>query len=173
MTPPVPGDDHHDSKESPVSSISPFLWFDDQAEEAATLYVSLFPDSRIVDVSRYPDGAPPPAVPGSAMSVTFVLDGVEFQALNGGPQFRFTEAFSIFARAETQERIDTCWNALIANGGEPSQCGWLRDRFGLSWQIVPSVLGELLGGADRERAGRVMRAMLGMQKIVIADLEAA
>jgi predicted 3-demethylubiquinone-9 3-methyltransferase (glyoxalase superfamily) len=156
-----------------VSSISPFLWFDDQAEEAATLYTSLFPDSRIVDVSRYPEGAPPPAVPGRAMSVTFVLDGVEFQALNGGPRFPFTQAFSIFVTAETQERIDFYWDALIADGGEPSQCGWLRDRFGLSWQIVPPVLGELLADADRDRAGRVMRAMLSMQRIVIADLEAA
>jgi predicted 3-demethylubiquinone-9 3-methyltransferase (glyoxalase superfamily) len=156
-----------------VSSINPFLWFDDQAEEAAKLYVSLFPDSRIVDVSRYPDGAPAPAEPGSAMSVTFVLDGIEFQALNGGPQFPFTEAFSLFVTAETQEKIDFYWHALIADGGRPSQCGWLEDKFGLSWQIVPPVLAELLGDPDRDRAGRVMRAMLAMQKIVIADLEAA
>jgi predicted 3-demethylubiquinone-9 3-methyltransferase (glyoxalase superfamily) len=159
--------------ECAVSSISPFLWFDDQAEQAAELYVSLFPNSRILDVSRYPEGSPAPAVPGSAMSVGFVLDGIEFQALNGGPQFRFTEAFSLFVTAETQEKIDFYWNALIADGGEPSQCGWLKDRFGLSWQIVPPVLGELLGGQDRDRAGRVMRAMLSMQKIVVADLEAA
>jgi predicted 3-demethylubiquinone-9 3-methyltransferase (glyoxalase superfamily) len=162
-----------DSKERLVSSINPFLWFDSEVEEAASLYVSLFPDSRIIDVTRYPDGAPPPAVPGAAMSVTFVLDGVEFQALNGGPQYRFTEAFSVFVKAQTQEEIDTYWNALIADGGEPSQCGWLKDRFGLSWQIVPPVLVELLGDADRDRAARVMRAMLSMQKIVIADLEAA
>jgi predicted 3-demethylubiquinone-9 3-methyltransferase (glyoxalase superfamily) len=167
------GDRDDDSKERPVSSISPFLWFERDAEEAAMFYVSLLPDSRIVDVARYPEGAPPPAVPGAAMSVTFVLDGVEFQALNGRPQSGFTEAFSILVKARTQEEIDTYWNALVADGGEPGRCGWLTDRFGVSWQIVPPVLGELLGGTDRDRAARVMGAMLSMQKIVIADLEAA
>lgn len=156
-----------------MSSISPFLWFDSQAEEAATFYVSLFPDSRIVSVARYPEGAPEPATAGAAMSVSFVLDGLEFQALNGGPQFAFTEAISLFVTAETQDKIDFYWDALTSDGGEAGQCGWLRDRWGLSWQIVPPALGELLGDRDVERAGRVMRAMLGMQKIVIADLENA
>ncbi|GAB2460217.1 putative 3-demethylubiquinone-9 3-methyltransferase (glyoxalase superfamily) [Conyzicola lurida] len=154
-----------------MSSISPFLWFDKDAYEAAELYVSLFPDSRILNVGRYPDGSP--GEPGSVMSVSFVLDGLEVQALNAGPQFPFTEAFSFFVQADTQEKIDRYWDALIADGGAPSQCGWLKDRFGLSWQIVPPRLGELLGDPDPERAGRVMQAMLGMQKIVIADLEAA
>jgi len=156
-----------------MSSISPFLWFDSEAEEAANFYVSLFPDSRIVSVARYPEGAPEPATPGEAMSVTFVLDGLDFQALNGGPQFAFTEAISLYVTAETQDKIDFYWDALTSDGGEAGQCGWLRDRWGLSWQIVPPVLGELLGDRDVARAGRVMRAMLGMQKIVIADLENA
>ena len=156
-----------------MSSISPFLWFDSQAEEAANFYVSLFPDSRIVSVARYPDGAPEPATPGEAMSVTFVLDGLDFQALNGGPQFAFTEAISLYVTAETQDKIDFYWDALTSDGGEAGQCGWLKDRWGLSWQIVPPALGELLGDRDVARAGRVMRAMLGMQKIVIADLENA
>ena len=156
-----------------MSSISPFLWFDSQAEEAATFYVSLFPDSRIVSVARYPEGAPQPATPGAAMSVSFVLDGLDLQALNGGPQFAFTEAISLFVTAETQDKIDFYWDALTSDGGEAGQCGWLKDRWGLSWQIVPPALGDLLGDPDIERAGRVMRAMLGMQKIVIADLENA
>ena len=156
-----------------MSSISPFLWFDSEAEEAANFYVSLFPDSRIVSVARYPDGAPKPATPGEAMSVTFVLDGLDFQALNGGPQFAFTEAISLYVTAETQDKIDFYWDALTSDGGEAGQCGWLKDRWGLSWQIVPPALGELLGDRDVARAGRVMRAMLGMQKIVIADLENA
>jgi len=156
-----------------MSSISPFLWFDSEAEEAANFYVSLFPDSRIVSVARYPEGAPEPATPGEAMSVTFVLDGLDFQALNGGPQFAFTEAISLYVTAETQDKIDFYWDALTSDGGEAGQCGWLKDRWGLSWQIVPPALGELLGDRDVARAGRVMRAMLGMQKIVIADLENA
>ena len=156
-----------------MSSISPFLWFDSEAEEAANFYVSLFPDSRIVSVARYPEGAPEPATPGEAMSVTFVLDGLDFQALNGGPQFAFTEAISLYVTAETQDKIDFYWDALTSDGGEAGQCGWLKDRWGLSWQIVPPALGELLGDSDVARAGRVMRAMLGMQKIVIADLENA
>jgi predicted 3-demethylubiquinone-9 3-methyltransferase (glyoxalase superfamily) len=153
-----------------MSSISPFLWFDTRAEEAAEFYVSVFPDSRILSVSRYPEGSP---TPGAAMSVSFVLDGVEFQALNAGPMFTFSEAISFFVAAETQEKIDEYWTVLTSGGGEPSQCGWLKDRFGLSWQIVPPRLGELLADPDPERAARVMQAMLGMQKIVIADLENA
>lgn len=156
-----------------MSSISPFLWFDSQAEEAAEFYVSLFPDSRITSVARYPQGSPDPALVGTAMSVSFVLDGIEFQALNGGPQFAFTEAISLYVNAETQEKIDFYWDSLTSDGGESGRCGWLKDRWGLSWQIVPPVLGELLGDTDVGRAGRVMQAMLAMEKIVIADLENA
>jgi predicted 3-demethylubiquinone-9 3-methyltransferase (glyoxalase superfamily) len=158
-------------KRSTVSSITPFLWFDSQAEEAAEFYVSLFPDSRLVSVNRYPEGGPMPA--GSAMSVTFVIDGLEVQALNAGPGRPFTEAISFFVQVETQDEIDRYWDALIAGGGEPGQCGWLKDRWGLSWQIVPSALGSLLGGPDAERSARAMRAMMGMKKLVIAELEAA
>lgn len=154
-----------------MTSISPFLWFDSQAEEAAELYVSLFDNSWIVNIARYPEGSPGPA--GSAMSVSFVLDGVRVQALNGGPTFSFTEAFSFMVSADTQERIDFLWEALTRDGGEESQCGWLKDRFGLSWQIVPPVLGTLLGGEDAEGSARAMTAMLGMRKLDIAALEAA
>ena len=151
-----------------MQKITPFLWFDDQAEEAAEFYVSLFENSAINEVSRYGEGGPAPA--GTAMSVLFTLDGVDFHALNAGPVFTFNEAVSFFIRAETQDEIDRLWEALIADGGAPSQCGWLKDKYGLSWQVVPPVLGELLGDADPERAGRAMTAMLGMQKIVIDEL---
>jgi predicted 3-demethylubiquinone-9 3-methyltransferase (glyoxalase superfamily) len=154
-----------------MTSISPFLWFDDAAEEAAEFYVSLFPDSRIVSVGRYPEGSPLPA--GTAMSVSFVLDGLEVQAMNAGAGPSFTEAVSFFVQVETQDEIDRYWDALTADGGEPGQCGWLKDRWGLSWQIVPPLLGRLLSDPDAARAGRVMQAMLGMKKLVIADLESA
>jgi len=154
-----------------MSSISPFLWFDSQAEEAAEFYVSLFPDSRITNVARYPEGGPAPA--GSAMSVSFVLDGLEIQALNAGPTFPFTEAISFFVNVETQEEVDRYWNALTENGGEAGQCGWLKDRWGLSWQIVPSALGRLLSDPDAERSARVMQVMMGMKKLVVSELEAA
>jgi predicted 3-demethylubiquinone-9 3-methyltransferase (glyoxalase superfamily) len=153
-----------------MPTITPFLWFDDQAEEAAELYVSIFKNSRILGVARYGEGAPRPA--GSAMSVSFELDGLEFQALNGGPQFRFTEAISLLVKAETQQEVDYLWDTLT-NGGEPGQCGWLKDRYGLSWQIVPPILFELLGDPDPAASGRVMQAMLGMTKIDIAGLRAA
>ncbi len=154
-----------------MPKITPFLWFDDQAEEAANFYVSLFKDSWIMSVSRYPAGGPGPV--GTAMTVSFTLDGVEYQALNGGPVYHFTEAFSLFVSASTQEEIDHLWHKLTIEGGEPGQCGWLKDRYGLSWQIVPPVLGELLGDPDPDRSGRVMQAMLGMGKIDIAALQAA
>jgi predicted 3-demethylubiquinone-9 3-methyltransferase (glyoxalase superfamily) len=153
-----------------MPTITPFLWSDDQAEEAAELYVSIFKNSRILGVARYGEGAPRPA--GSAMSVSFELDGLEFQALNGGPQFRFTEAISFLVKAETQQEVDYLWDTLT-NGGEPGQCGWLKDRYGLSWQIVPPILFELLGDPDPAASGRVMQAMLGMTKIDIAGLRAA
>jgi predicted 3-demethylubiquinone-9 3-methyltransferase (glyoxalase superfamily) len=154
-----------------MTSITPFLWFDADAEEAAELYVSLFPNSSITRVDRYPEGSPMPA--GSAMSVFFELDGRPVHALNGGAMFPHTEAFSFFVEVDSQEEVDRYWEALLAGGGTPSQCGWLKDRFGLSWQIVPSALGRLMSDPDPERASRVMQAMLGMQKLVVADLEAA
>ena len=154
-----------------MPKISPFLWFDDQAEEAANFYVSIFKNSAILNVSRYGEGGPSPA--GTAMSVSFELDGLEIQALNGGPHFTFTEAISLFVNAETQDEIDDLWEKLTSGGGEPSQCGWLKDKYGLSWQIVPPVLGELLSDPDPAKAGRVLQAMLGMSKIDIAGLRAA
>ncbi len=153
-----------------MQKIRPFLWFDDQAEHAANFYVSIFKNSAILDVSRYGEGAPRPA--GSAMSVTFVLDGLEFQALNGGPEFAFTEAISLFVTAETQDEIDDLWEKLTSGGAE-GRCGWLKDKYGLSWQVVPPVLGELLGDPDPDRSSRVLQAMLGMSKIDIAGLRAA
>jgi predicted 3-demethylubiquinone-9 3-methyltransferase (glyoxalase superfamily) len=154
-----------------MQKISPFLWFDDQAEEAATFYVSIFKNSAILNVSRYGEGAPRRA--GSAMSVSFVLDGLELQALNGGPKFDFTEAVSLFVTAETQDEIDDLWEKLTSGGGEAGQCGWLKDKYGLSWQIVPPVLYELMGDPDPVKANRVMKAMFGMSKLDIADLRAA
>ena len=154
-----------------MQKITPFLWFDDQAEEAANFYVSVFKNSWIMSVSRYADGGPGPA--GTAMSVSFTLDGLEFQALNGGPVYQFTEAVSMFVNAPTQEEIDHLWHKLTIEGGEPGQCGWLKDRYGLSWQIVPPILGELLGDPDPDRSSRVMQAMLTMGKIDIAALQAA
>ena len=153
-----------------MQTISPFLWFDDQAEEAAAHYVSIFPNSKILGVSRYGEGGPRPA--GTAMSVAFELDGLQFQALNGGPQFRFTEAISFVVAAPTQPEIDDLWGKLTS-GGEPGQCGWLKDRYGLSWQIVPPILYELLSDPDPAASSRVMQAMLGMGKLDIAALRAA
>jgi predicted 3-demethylubiquinone-9 3-methyltransferase (glyoxalase superfamily) len=154
-----------------MQKISPFLWFDDQAEDAASYYCSIFKNSAILGVSRYGEGAPRPA--GSAMSVSFVLDGLELQALNGGPEFPFTEAVSLFVTAETQDEIDDLWEKLTSGGGEPGQCGWLKDKFGLSWQVVPPVLFELMGDPDPDKSGRVMQALLAMGKIDIAALRAA
>ena len=146
-----------------MQKIRPYLWFDTQAMEAAEFYVSLFADSSIDNVVRG----------GPVTMVTFRLAGLEYLALNGGPQFRFTEAISMYVNADTQDEIDRLWDALTADGGEPSMCGWLKDRYGLSWQIIPPVLGELLGDPDQEKAGRVMQSMLQMRKIDIAELEAA
>jgi predicted 3-demethylubiquinone-9 3-methyltransferase (glyoxalase superfamily) len=154
-----------------MPKITPFLWFDDQAEEAANFYVSIFKDSWVTSISRYADGGPGPV--GTAMSVTFVLDGLEFQALNGGPVYSFSEAISLFVSAPTQDEIDHLWDKLTSYGGEPGQCGWLKDRYGVSWQVVPPILGELLGDPDPDRSSRVMQAMLTMGKIDIAALQAA
>lgn len=154
-----------------MQKITPCLWFDMQAEEAANYYVSIFKNSNIREVSRYDEGSPMPA--GTALVVNFTLDGVAFQALNGGPAFNFTEAISLSVDTATQEETDELWEKLIADGGQPSQCGWLKDKYGVSWQIVPSILGELLSDPDQEKAGRVMQAMLAMGKIEIAELRAA
>jgi predicted 3-demethylubiquinone-9 3-methyltransferase (glyoxalase superfamily) len=150
--------------------ITPFLWFDGNAEEAARFYVSVFKNSKIVTTARYGDAGPGPK--GSVMTVVFSLDGQEFIGLNGGPHFRFTEAVSFSIDCKTQEEVDYYWDRLSA-GGEPSQCGWLKDRFGLSWQVNPGVLGEMLGDPEPARAKRVMEAMLKMQKIDIAALKRA
>ncbi|MEJ7749050.1 MAG: VOC family protein [Candidatus Limnocylindrales bacterium] len=155
-----------------MSKIVPCLWFDGTAEEAATLYTSLFPDSRIDGVSRSP--ADNPSTPkGAVLTVDFTLAGQKFIGLNGGPDFPFTEAISFTIDCEDQAEVDRYWDALIEGGGSPSQCGWLKDRFGMSWQVVPRVLPELLGGSDPEGAARAMEAMLQMSKLDIAQLSAA
>ena len=150
--------------------ITPFLWFNDNAEEAMNFYVSVFPNSKVVSVSRYSEAGP--GKPGSAMVCSFELDGQRFSALNGGPHFKFTEAVSFFVECEDQTEVDHYWNHLLEGGAE-SQCGWLKDKFGLSWQIVPRVLMELNSGPDKAKAARVMKAMFTMKKLVIANLEAA
>ena len=147
-----------------MQRITPFLWFDGNAEEAMKFYVSIFKNSKIVSTMPGPDG--------TVMGGTFQLEGQEFLALNGGPQFKFTEAISLFVNCETQAEVDELWNKLTAGGAE-SQCGWLKDKFGLSWQIIPSALGRLLGDKDRAKAGRAMQAMLQMKKIDIAKLQQA
>lgn len=153
-----------------MQKITPFLWFDNQAEEAINLYVSVFKNSKILSMSRYGEAGPGPA--GTVMTATFQLEGQEFMALNGGPDHKFTEAISLFVDCETQEEVDELWEKL-SEGGEQGPCGWLKDRFGLSWQIIPSVLGELLGDPDPVKSQRVMQAMLQMRKIDIAGLKAA
>jgi predicted 3-demethylubiquinone-9 3-methyltransferase (glyoxalase superfamily) len=153
-----------------VQKITPFLWFDTNAEEAMNLYTSLFTNSKIVSVSRYGEAGPGQA--GTVMTATFTLNGQEFMALNGGPHFKFTEAISFFVNCETQEEVDELWENL-SEGGEKGQCGWLKDKFGVSWQIVPTALGELLGDKDPEKSKRVMEAMLQMHKIDIETLKQA
>ena len=154
-----------------MPDIVPCLWFDTQAEEAANFYVSVFPDSKVTRVDYYGDAGPRPA--GSVITAEFELDGKPFVALNGGPEFMFDEAVSLQVLCKDQAEVDHYWSALTADGGEESQCGWLKDRFGFSWQIVPTRLTELLRDPDPGRSGRAMQAMLRMRKIVIADLEAA
>lgn len=153
-----------------MHKIRPFLWFDTQAEEAANFYITLFRNSRINSVSRYPEGTP---TVGQAMVVSFELDGQPIMALNAGPQFKFTEAFSFYVDCETQAEVDDLCAKLTANGGEEGPCGWLKDRFGLSWQIVPQLLGKLIGDPDPVKARRVTESMLKMQKIDIATLQQA
>ena len=153
-----------------MQKISPFLWFETEAEDAARFYVSIFRNSRIVKVARYSDAGPGPE--GSAMTVSFELEGQTFTALNGGPMFKFNEAISFVVDCTTQAEVDHYWDHLL-EGGTAQRCGWLKDRYGLSWQIVPRVLVELLSGSDSARAGRVMQAMFGMVKLDIAKLQQA
>jgi predicted 3-demethylubiquinone-9 3-methyltransferase (glyoxalase superfamily) len=153
-----------------MKGITPFLWFDDKAEEAANFYTSLFPNSRIVHVTPYGEAGPGEA--GTTMTVDFELDGQAFTALNGGPEFTFTEAISFLVNCETQDEIDQLWERL-AEGGEQGPCGWLKDRYGVSWQIVPTLLEELVRDPDREKSQRVMTAMLQMRKIEIEPLRRA
>jgi predicted 3-demethylubiquinone-9 3-methyltransferase (glyoxalase superfamily) len=153
-----------------LQKITPFLWFDNQAEEAAAFYTSIFPNSRILKTARYGDSGPGPA--GSVMTVEFELEGQPFVALNGGPLFKFTEAISFVVNCQTQEEVDAYWERLSA-GGTQVQCGWLKDKFGLSWQVVPTVLARLMSDPDRQKAGRVTKAMLTMKKLDIAALQQA
>ena len=153
-----------------MQKITPFLWFDSQAEEAATFYTSLFKNSRITGISRYGEAGPGPK--GSVMMVNFELDGQSFMALNGGPIFKFTPAISLFVNCETQEEVDSLWENLSA-GGEKSRCGWLTDKYGVTWQIIPTILGKLMGDPEQKKAGQVMKAMLQMDKIDIKRLEEA
>jgi predicted 3-demethylubiquinone-9 3-methyltransferase (glyoxalase superfamily) len=153
-----------------TQKITPNLWFDTEGEEAANFYTSIFDDSRIVSVMRYGEAGPRPA--GMVMTVTFQLAGQEFTALNGGPDFKFNEAISLLVNCESQDEVDELWQKLSA-GGEEGPCGWLKDRFGVSWQIVPTVLEEMLQDDDADRANRVMEAMLQMTKLEIEGLEKA
>ena len=154
-----------------MSKIAPCLWFNGEAEDAATLYVSLFPDSAIGAVSRYGEGMPFPA--GTAMMVEFTLSGQRFQALNGGPHFTHSEAMSLSIGAKDAAEVDHFWNGLIANGGSEGRCGWLKDRFGVSWQVVPDGLGAVMCDPDPGRRGRAVNAMMGMKKLDLAAMRAA
>ena len=151
--------------------IQPCLWFDTQAEEAANFYVSVFPNSRVLRVTHYTEVGPRPA--GMVLTVEFSLNGQVIVALNGGPEFKFTEAVSLSIECDTQEEIDHYWNALTAGGGKEVECGWVTDRYGLSWQVNSKRLSDLIADPDTAKVDRVMKAMLGMKKLVIADLEKA
>lgn len=155
---------------APKQKITPFLWFNNNAEEAVNFYTSIFKNSKISTIARYGDAGPGPK--GSVMTVAFQLDGQEFIALNGGPTFKFTEAVSFTVNCTTQEEIDEYWEKLSA-GGEEQVCGWLKDKYGLSWQITPTIMGKLMSDPDPEKSKRVMEAMLNMKKIVIDDLKKA
>ncbi len=154
-----------------MQKITPFLWFDHQAEEAAKFYVSLFKNSNILNIARYGKGAPVPK--GTVMTVDFVLEGERFIALNGGPMFKFTEAVSFLVNCESQDEVDMLWRKLTSNGGAEGQCGWLKDKYGLSWQIIPTALGQMLSDPDPEKAQKVMSAMLKMKKIDVEELRQA
>jgi predicted 3-demethylubiquinone-9 3-methyltransferase (glyoxalase superfamily) len=153
-----------------MQKITPFLWFNDDAEEAMNFYVSIFKNSKIMSVSRYGEGGPGPK--GQVMTAVFELDGQKFMALNGGPHFKFTEAISLFVDCETQQEVDELWERLSA-GGEKSRCGWLKDKYGLSWQIVPKVFMDMVTDKDAKKVGRVMAAMMQMVKFDIKKLQAA
>jgi len=153
-----------------MQKITPFLWFDNNAEEAANFYLSVFKNSKILNTARYSEVGPGPK--GTVMTVEFELDGQEFVALNGGPQFKFTEAVSFVVNCDTQEEVDYYWERL-SEGGEKSRCGWLRDKFGLGWQVTPTILGKLLADKDQEKANRVMQTMLKMDKLDIEPLQRA
>ncbi len=153
-----------------MHKITPCMWFDTEGEEAARFYTSVFPNSRIVEVARYGSAGPRPV--GTVMTVTFELNGQKFVALNGGPEFKFNEAISFQVDCETQDEVDAYWSKL-SEGGEEGPCGWLKDRYGVSWQIVPTVLPKLIADPDREKSQRVMQAMLSMKKIEIDELERA
>jgi predicted 3-demethylubiquinone-9 3-methyltransferase (glyoxalase superfamily) len=154
-----------------MSKITPWLWFDGQAEQAAHYYTSIFKNSRMGEVSRSPEGGPMP--PGSVMTAQFEVEGQQFVALNGGADFSFTEAVSFYVDCESQEEVDELWSKLTADGGEPGQCGWLKDKFGVSWQIVPREFVELMNDPDPARASRVVQAMLKMSKLDLPTLRAA
>ena len=153
-----------------MQKIAPCLWFDGQAEEATNFYVSVFKNSKVVSLTRYGEAGPGPK--GTVMSAVFQLDGQEFYALNGGPQFKFSPAISLFVHCETQQEVDELWEQLSA-GGKKNRCGWLDDKYGLSWQIIPTVLGEMLQDRDAAKANRVMQAMMQMDKIDIKGLQQA
>lgn len=154
-----------------MRKIIPCLWFDDEAEEAVNFYTSLFKDSKIISISRYGEGGPKPA--GTPLTIIFQMNGQEYMVLNGGPEFKFTEAISLFVDCESQQEVDEYWSKLTADGGEESQCGWLKDKYGLSWQIVPNALGGLLSDPDPEKSQRVFNALMQMKKIDLATLERA
>jgi len=165
-----------------MQKITPHLWFDKNCEEAMNFYTSVFPsgpggkDSKILSIHRYPEGIDDPHMKGMEGKVIhgeFELNGQKFMALDGGPMFRFNESVSFYVNCKSQEEVDHFWNKLTSDGGQESMCGWLKDKYGLSWQIVPARLGELLSDPDRERSGRAMQAMLKMKKIIIAELEKA
>jgi predicted 3-demethylubiquinone-9 3-methyltransferase (glyoxalase superfamily) len=153
-----------------MQKIAPCLWFDGKAEEAMNFYTSIFKNSKVVDVMRY--GEAGPGEKGSVLAVTFEIEGQEFMTLNGGPMYKFSPAISLFVKCKTQEELDDLWAKLL-EGGEPQQCGWLTDKFGVSWQIVPTILGEMLKDKDAEKANRVMQAMLKMVKLDIRVLRQA
>jgi predicted 3-demethylubiquinone-9 3-methyltransferase (glyoxalase superfamily) len=154
-----------------MQTITPMLWFNNNAEEAIKFYLSIFPNSKLGSVTRTTEAGPGPK--GQFLVGSFTLDGQEFTALNGGPHFKFTEAVSFVIDCQTQDEVDHFWNKLTADGGEESMCGWLKDKFGLSWQVTPRILIQLLNHKDKEKAGRVMKAMMTMKKIDIAKLQEA
>lgn len=154
-----------------MPAITPCLWFDREAEQAAKFYISVFKNGKIIETSYYGEGGHMPA--GTVLVITFELNGMRFQALNGGPHFKFNEAISLSVDCKNQDEVDYFWNRLTADGGAPSQCGWLKDKYGVSWQIVPDIMPRLLQDPDHAKINRAMQAMMKMKKIVIADIEAA